>query len=152
MPPPAAPPPLRGTAGVADRLSPTRGSHTPAPPATPLAADVSVAGEDPSSATMGWGEAVRRYLPPTLAAEVAADDDGGRGDAAAPAAATPTRLVTPPPQERVASMTGRPLFDVRASLAAGVVGGWLLALAEGLRSLPALSWCGCWLFHWAVAL
>lgn len=95
---------------------------------------------------------MRRYLPPTLAAEVAADDDGGRGDAAAQVAGTPTRLVTPPPQERVASMTGRPLFDVRASLATGVVGGWLLALAEGLRSLPALSWGGCWLFYWAVAL
>lgn len=142
---PAASPPPRGTAGTAGRLPPTRGVRTPAPPAAPPATDVAVAGEASPIATVGWGDSIRRYLPPTPAATAAADNDGGRFDAAVPVAAIPTRPVTPSPPERVACMTGWVLLDVAATLSEDVVVTWLMALGGGLCSLPGPSRGGCWL-------
>lgn len=52
-PPPAAPSPQRGTAGVAGRLPPTRGGHTRALPAAPPAADTAVASEASPVSTVG---------------------------------------------------------------------------------------------------
>lgn len=95
---------------------------------------------------------MRRCLLPSPAVEAAADDDGGRGDVVAPAAATPSRPVTPPLPERVASITGWPLLGVGAMLVTDVIRRRLLALAVVLRSLPALSWGGCWLIPRAASV